>query len=106
MIVGIKEGLGYYLVRAAYMTVLGRLLIHWLRQLEVADDSRRTKVKQLTYDLGYLGIVHVHLRGAESVDIQRDRTGYTDGVTNLNQHLVRYTCCHQMFGNPTCRISS
>ena len=86
------------------MSVARRLFIHRLRELEIASDRGGTQVEEQTYGVGYLGVAHVHLRRAVSVDIQRDGLCYAYGVTHLHQHLMRHTGGYQMLRDPACGI--
>ena len=69
------------------MTVLGRLEVDGLVELELADDDTRPHVEVVADDLDEL--VRGLVRGAVGVDVDRQRLSNTDSVRELHESAAR-----------------
>ncbi len=83
------------------VAVGSRLLEDGVGQAKTLHDEVRTQVNQLLDLEGNLGVAHLDVRSAFSVDVEANRLSLADGVGNLHQGLVAYASGHEVLGNVT-----
>ena len=86
------------------MTVGGGLRINRAQQVQVTNNSGRTKVEDLVDSLAD-GIIR-NVTGAERVDVEAHWASATDSVGDLNLEAVSQTRGHGILRNPTGGISA
>ena len=88
------------------MSVSSSLLVDGIAQLETFLYGIGGEREHLPDALGYLAVRKLHMTASVSIDIHTHRFCHTDGITQLYQHLISYSCCHHVLGNMTCSIGS
>ena len=83
----------------AEMPVGGGGLVDRVFQLEAGDDVIGAHREDLADAHGDLAVVHLHLGGAVSVDIQSHGFRFADGVGHLDEHLVAEAGGHHVLGD-------
>ena len=86
------------------MTVGGCLFEDRFSQPQIANDSARPKVK-VCLDQPYDFIIR-NTAGPESIDIDGQRPGYTDGVGELDLTAVRQSGGDVVLGHPACSVGA
>ena len=84
------------------MTISCRLLIDRAAQIQHTNNACRTQIEVLADDLDQASVAE--LASAVSIDIDRGRSRYTDGVGQLDLTLICQSGCYQVLGYVTCRI--
>src|SRR5690348_14070809 len=79
---------------ATKVTVVGRLLVHRLTQLQLLDHRRRSEIEFLDEVLGSLPVT-----GPEGVHAHRDRLRAADGIGNLHLGTIREPLFHHLARN-------
>src|SRR5581483_7231961 len=89
-------------IGAAEMAIRGRGLVDRSPQAQILQDSRRSQVEYLTD--GSIDDGLVEMIGPERFDHDRNRLGYTNGVSDLDLRAVRESSRHQVFRDVARRV--
>jgi hypothetical protein len=85
------------------VTVLGRLVVDGVRQVELLDDDTGAEVEVVQDNLDKL--VRALVRGAVRLNEERQRLGNTNGVRQLDQCAASQLGVDQRLGDPAGKVS-
>ena len=101
----VGEGLSDYLAWTTEVTVCSGLCVDRVAELETLLDGAWSHVEHLADLSRDLSVGEIDLGCAIGIDEKAHWLSYTDGVSNLYERLVCYTCCHEVIGDVASCVS-